>query len=694
MDKERLRSGNEPLDASRNSAPPSPRTPEQAFEELYPTTKRLFFLFKQGFKKTNLQAAEFFALLRTYTKSKSSPVGSALHFLSYEEAMEMIRESLLQTERSTPDQVLRARKRLNAHLENKIIAIFHMTSAVVHVPTHMSVMLEEMCAASGYIHSCGDLVFTGNTKTVEKTLFSAAILDAIDRNSTEERKCLLVPYCHEDFSGRDKDKTLFLHNGLDDVKMHINKAYLRQDPLHQVLTDIVNCRPASVCMAPSDYRKSKSYFQGHFPKSQMVTLWVISDFGYSVPALNPSNERFLICYRQRFKNENLYHIYEENKPAWASHTTLPHTLAGAMINVVRPWLPKGAQICDPFSGSGTIFLEAQKFTDLQCTACDKSALARVMLSDNIAFFSSEVGELSSLSGELQSFRKAREAIYPHGKGRPSREIAALKRIAEVVGVWSSKCDDDFLMLSQEDVDWGISRVGAQLVDRVALYCALRASVRGRVTVQRQEEDWADVFDREIEALIGQIDNHIDELEGVKHRFLESGSSLVEGSYSPGILPPKPYESRIDLFGSGAFQLQEVAKLPKATFDAVICDPPYGFNTETDPSAAAIFAEELVSKVVDSVKPGGGQIVMAAPRFSLSGREIPLHLRSDYLGRAVLDYCVKTGRQCWKPAMIMPCPLSDHIQAPYYWRSEKALVRRILHFWVKPSEAVDRTAPSA
>ena len=50
-----------------------------------------------------------------------------------------------------------------------------------------------------------------------------------------------------------------------------------------------------------------------------------------------SSKRFLICYKQEFRNENPFHIFDENKPAWVSHTTAPHALTAAMLNIARPF---------------------------------------------------------------------------------------------------------------------------------------------------------------------------------------------------------------------------------------------------------------------------------------------------------------------------------------------------------------------
>src|SRR5262249_16007055 len=104
------------------------------------------------------------------------------------------------------------------------------------------------------------------------------------------------------------------------------------------------------------------------------TLFLIVD-QTERPNNQASPERYYICYHQIYVNGNPFHFFDENKPAWKAHTTIPHTLAGAMINLTRPWWPQlspriKVAIVDSFAGTGTVCLEALKFVDATPSGSD------------------------------------------------------------------------------------------------------------------------------------------------------------------------------------------------------------------------------------------------------------------------------------------------------------------------------------
>jgi len=105
----------------------------------------------------------------------------------------------------------------------------------------------------------------------------------------------------------------------------------------------------------------------------------------------PDDRKLFIIYEQLYKNENPYHWFDENKPGWVSHTTLPHSLCSAMLNLTRPWWPsdRRVEICDPFGGSGATYLEAKKFEDASVLSSDLSFLATKAAKDNVEIFTKD-----------------------------------------------------------------------------------------------------------------------------------------------------------------------------------------------------------------------------------------------------------------------------------------------------------------
>jgi tRNA G10 N-methylase Trm11 len=137
----------------------------------------------------------------------------------------------------------------------------------------------------------------------------------------------------------------------------------------------------------------------------------------------------------------------------------------------------------------------------------------------------------------------------------------------------------------------------------------------------------------------------------------------------------------DLFSSIQFAVADIEVLALGAYDAIITDPPYGFNTDEDYWALAKFVREMIPALIKSLKPEGGQLILAAPQVSFSGRVVMPFVRSLVLGREIIKWCSQNGRECVNLATVLPKDLSS-IRPPYYWIAEKTLQRKILHFWVR------------
>lgn len=113
------------------------------------------------------------------------------------------------------------------------------------------------------------------------------------------------------------------------------------------------------------------------------------------------------------------------------------------------------------------------------------------------------------------------------------------------------------------------------------------------------------------------------------------------------------------------------------FDVIITDPPYGFNTEGDQGELAdIYANALRSMV--RALCDGGQLVICLPAISHTGREIPQFTSSGFVTHQVLTEAEEIGIDAVLMAQSVPSP-GVLFRAPYYWESERALRRIILHF---------------
>jgi tRNA G10 N-methylase Trm11 len=114
-----------------------------------------------------------------------------------------------------------------------------------------------------------------------------------------------------------------------------------------------------------------------------------------------------------------------------------------------------------------------------------------------------------------------------------------------------------------------------------------------------------------------------------------------------------------------------------SFDVVITDPPYGFNNDINMLELADLLTKSFDAIFDSLKPTS-QLVIALPDHSHSGKHIPLFATRVWVTEQIIAKADKHGFEAVVPAQILP-RLGNLFQAPYYWNSEKALKRVILHF---------------
>lgn len=166
----------------------------------------------------------------------------------------------------------------------------------------------------------------------------------------------------------------------------------------------------------------------------------------------------------------------------------------------------------------------------------------------------------------------------------------------------------------------------------------------------------------------------------------SRMDFFEGKYSIAVKPAAPLPSA-DLFGTPDIIMRGVTDLPARKFDVVVCDPPYGFNTNEDIITFENLFTETIKSIILSVSSKGGQVVLALPDISFTGRPIPYFVRPKFAIREFIAQAKILERRLIRPTFSAPTPLTK-FSPPYYWYSEKALKRAILHFWIAPDENVD------
>lgn len=352
--------------------------------------QKFAFLFNQNARRTNIQLSELLSLVRCHTyRTSTNERERDLEFTTFDEIKRFIQELVEHgglEHQPNYDSFIRI---VSHYLQDKVLVEALYGSAAIFLPPHLTLNTALVCGESGYIHSCGDLLLLRNAEKVVEEKFKAEIKHCTEIFHSEESRFLVVPFCNEDFSPHDRDATPFLQYGLDDVKLNISKAFVGATRLYDLLDQIAEEMGDVLAIAPAgDFRESAENFSSRFPGKQQQTIFIITDNDRVPTSRFPGNRKFYIIYRQTHKNNNVYHLYDENKPGWASHTTLPHSLAGAMISVARPWFrdDKAVDIADPFGGSGTVFFEAQKIAGLNCRSSDHAPIFEYVVRDNAEFF--------------------------------------------------------------------------------------------------------------------------------------------------------------------------------------------------------------------------------------------------------------------------------------------------------------------
>ncbi|MDR3675564.1 MAG: hypothetical protein P4N24_08740 [Acidobacteriota bacterium] len=345
------------------------------------------FLFKKNLRITNIQFAELISLIRCHAQSVDGIGIGELQFMTTSRFRDWISSLVSTFSGRNKDRSIKHIVDLYGEIIARTI-IFdpYFTSSFICTPKYIELQLMPVCAYSGYIHSCGRSVFIRKLdKTLKKHLYTG-INYFLKRYGRGGNKIFFAVYAHEDFSGFDRSDESNLRDGLDEVKIHVEKFFMGQQRLVSVLREMARrYKTRLVIPDPGDYREKHDEFRNQKGVDQKRTLWLIRDYSIEGSSLRRGSEELFICYEQLWKNENLLHLFDENKPAWISHTTIPHTLLGAMINISRPYWPRkeDTRICDPFAGTGTTFLETLKYESVSCEVSDIEPIGPRLLSDNL-----------------------------------------------------------------------------------------------------------------------------------------------------------------------------------------------------------------------------------------------------------------------------------------------------------------------
>lgn len=659
--------------------------------------KAYYFLFKKNLSRTNIQFAELLRLVESHltwatpTKERlqNLQIASIQEFLSGFETLDKELNKYYQ-DKTNQDRVLDLYEPM---LKRLVLFETFFGSCSVFIPPHLRLDLKAVCAASGYIHSCGQNIFTRPLAQIAYSHMQAELEEYLTQSETKpagKKQIFFTPYAHEDFTDYDRDLANELKGGLDDVKVHLEKYSIKDDTLVSALVKLKSDFAGRLYIpAPGDFRSK------HLRDPDQVetdrTIWLILDRGLGKEFTFPGAERFLICYAQDYLNADLFQIFDENKPAWVNHTTLPHSLAAAMINITRPWRSHNVTLFDPFLGSGTILLEGLKQPGITASGADRDSISRILVNDNLTFFGYDADNLTGIYEKLRSILDFK--LLPEPEAYDSRmQLSEYREAIRLYEIASKDARDGDVC--SENVVPELEK--SEFFVRLVFYICLRASIRHYGGFIREGTTWTPAFRAELSLILAQTKRLIQakELEAKARLRSSAPAEIGEAPLSPSVVSEVSGKYSIALCCNSEYLRHKIREIdnPKIVmtrniltweaqahekYDLIVTDPPYGMNTkeENQPFEAmyAILFKKLVTVLKDDA-----QIVLSLPEVSYSGRDIPYFVHPSFVVQHLLCAAQEQQFLAFRVAEILPSP-SRLFKPPYYWESERALRRSILHF---------------
>ncbi|WP_394245643.1 TRM11 family methyltransferase [Vibrio astriarenae] len=652
-----------------------------------------FFLFKKHLGVTNLQAVELLSLIRTHS--------SVNYNIDYKpeimfHSTEQVKDSLVETINSVLDSKKEFREQaildfVSEYFEvlSSIVTVdLFYCSAAVAIPPGIKVDLNKVCVDSGYIHSAGRSVYIRNLKKARSHEFNDRLDDYINKYSNfneNERRIPFVVYAHEDFSGYDNTAKDQIKRGIDSTKLYLEKMSMGSFRLTEIVEDLRKTRSHVFDIpTPGSYKDRHNFY----PEK---TLWLISE--RSLSRTNPTNlgrERFYICYEQTVKNESPFYYFDEDKPAWKSHTTLPHSLTAALINITRP-IRGDAVYCDPFGGTGTTWLEAKRI-DLttKVYSSDISPIGKLMVEDNLKFFKLTTDQIDVIRNTLSDLKtnhlrsrvnrhedQGQNEIQFEGFSSDSSELKYHKALSYIKELESEQPNEEQEYTFTHDF---VERISSEIfIVRVMFYIGLRAKFRFLGGYKRNSTEFSKAFIDSLSQLLNEIELLYEtrlEIEAISEVMDDGKYYQVRGKYSPKVISPifsdtSGIENEINDF----VFIKDARELEPSSIDVIICDPPYGFNTTEDRSELISLYSMFLENAIKAIKKNG-HLIICLPAESYTGRDLPYCTRADLVINQVLSKAKKLGREVYTPGSSVP---TKGILPPYYWEAERALRREILHF---------------
>lgn len=491
-------------------------------------------------------------------------------------------------------------------------------------------------------------------------------------------KRLFAVYAHEDFTETDRELHADLANGLDELKIYVEKNYMKNDSLVDVIRGIGRDSDLTqhlLIPGAGDSSKTHPKMRG-LPECHVdSTFWLMSDRSINpVAPQNPGNERYYFCFEQLFINRNQFYLFDENKPAWKASTTIPHTLVAAMLNIgvtARRVAQSRFDVVDPFSGTGTTLFESIKYSDCRISTADIDPLTAILIRDNADFFSKNQKQINDL----------KEALIDGKEGNLGKLFNVYMKCAKLF----ENIKGGEMSASPEDVSL---LEAMSYSDRFRFYFLLRTHINATASIATQRQEFDAAYRSEVMKFVKTIDRYLVLLDRVnqsgRRRTKKNKFLYFVDKYSVGMMiDPKAIADARSRLKQPLFKhhIRGVEDLPEDQYDLIVTDPPYGFNATTDIGDLAKLYDTAILRLLKSTK-SDAQILLALPDRSYSGKTSPVFTHKEVVIQQFLTNAQNHSHNREILTNVQSIPLPAVYQPPYYWESAKALRRSIVHLRIK------------
>jgi tRNA G10 N-methylase Trm11 len=651
-----------------------------------------YILFKKNIRITNMQFAELISLLRCHIYSTEDVMLKDTLFVSADEFKkffaELLSDTLIHKKEISNEEILAVTQQYDSIVKRVVVLNPYYGSCTIYLPPPLKLKADKLCAESGYIHSLGHLVYVRNmTKATEEELIGSIQTHIKKYPLPKNPPALFRIYSHEDFTKWDRaiavdalkeddiSKATYasdLSHGLDDVKIQTRKAFFKTTNIIEVLSALKSKFGSILEIpVPGSFKKTLEAFNEKYKQNPERTFFLVNDAALNPNSIHPDQKKYYICYDQLWFNNDPFYIFDEDKPAWVSHTTIPHSLAAALINITRPWQQTPIRLIDPFGGSGTMLLESLKRSDIVAESGDIEVLSNLVAKDNLAFFRKSVSEVEKLRDGLKKYLSLDALLDALTSTHAEKDHPDFAKAKSEM--------DSALQSATTATDIGLSNAAKieqlSYEQRLIFYVLLRTRLRHIAELSERRTAWPAAFMPELFNLVLRLNSHIAFLKlAASKTITDNDVPYAIGDYSKicWLNLDDKQSSRED-----SIRKIDATQLPKDTYDVIITDPPYGFNTKEEDIKLIELYRKFIWRAVAALR-DGGQLVICCPHYSYSGRHVPVFIQPEFVIQQILMAASDHNKVARSELFSLPSELHG-LKPPYYWEAPTALQRSILHF---------------